>query len=68
MWRIGDGMTVNSMKDFWIPRVNNFRPPLSLKGVFAPPIREFIMKDKKWDFEKLSQQFIQLDDELMIIY
>ncbi|KAM0848957.1 hypothetical protein ACQ4PT_054041 [Festuca glaucescens] len=61
IWCIGNGATVRTWRDPWIPGTVNHRP-ITLQGMYRHRwVADFLMPDGRWDELKLQQFFREQD-------
>lgn len=64
-WRAGNGQKILVHKDNWLPRPSTFKPMTPPRMHITTVVADLIKAGNKWDEDKLKQQFMQEDIEMI---
>lgn len=65
-WRIGNCHSVSVYKDIWLPRPVTFKPMSPPKMSMHTVVADLIKSGNQWDEDKLKQNFIQEDLDVIL--
>lgn len=65
-WRAGNGQNILVHKDNWLPRPSTFKPMTPPRMPITTVVADLIKAGNQWDEDKLKQQFMQEDIEMIL--
>lgn len=64
-YKIGNGLSIKSGLDPWIPRYSAFKP-IGFCGNPSEPVTSYILENREWDVALLRNNFAQIDIDRII--